>query len=119
MRKHPVKAKIILNYLRFAWNKSTKKNTNAVTSAQEVKAQQATATGQPQSFVQVSDGQGGSSSSTSGNSSGSSQGSGMYSNPFIRTQGIKILCYSLQNNLKSKLNLMKYLFNENLSDSAH
>ena len=77
MRKHPVKAKIILNYLRFAWNKSTKKNTNAVTSAQEVKAQQATATGQPQSFVQVSDGQGGSSSSTSGNSSGSSQGSGM------------------------------------------
>ena len=74
MRKHPVKAKVILNYLRFAWTKS-KKNANAVIS-QEVKVtSQVTATtgGQPQTFVQVSDGQGGNSSSTG---SGSNQGSG-------------------------------------------
>ena len=76
MRKHPVKAKIILNYLRFAWNKSS--NNSKTVTKQEVKVQQAAATsGQPQSFVQVSDGQGGSGSSTSGSgsASGSNQGS--------------------------------------------
>ena len=75
MRKHPVKAKVILNYLRFAWTKSKKNAANAVIS-QEVKVtSQVTATtgGQPQTFVQVSDGQGGNSSSTG---SGSNQGSG-------------------------------------------
>ena len=77
MRKHPVKAKVILNYLRFAWTKS-KKNANLLAiTQQEVKVtSQVTATttgGQPQTFVQVSDGQGGNSSSTG---SGSNQGSG-------------------------------------------
>ena len=84
MRKHPVKAKVILNYLRFAWTKS-KKNTNLAAITQEVKVtSQVTATTgaagrQPQSFVQVSDGhQGGSSSSSGSNhgSGGSSGGSG-------------------------------------------
>merc|ERR1719150_161583 len=84
MRKHPVKAKVILNYLRFAWTKS-KKNANLAAITQEVKVtSQVTATTgaagrQPQSFVQVSDGhQGGSSSSSGSNhgSGGSSGGSG-------------------------------------------
>ena len=64
MRKHPVKARIILSYLRFAWDKSrqvTPSSNNSSSSMTasteaEVKVIQAAATGQPPSYVQVSDG---------------------------------------------------------------
>ena len=70
MRKHPNKARVILSYLRFAWDKSklslttvssanstsSSSITTSVSKAEVQVIQAAAATGQPQSYNQVSDG---------------------------------------------------------------
>ena len=98
MRKHPNKARVILSYLRFAWDKSklslttvsssanstsSSSITTSVSKAEVQVIQAAAATGQPQSYNQVSDGastgsggSGGSSGSGNGNGGSSSSGGG-------------------------------------------
>lgn len=85
MRKHPNKARVILSYLRFAWDKSklslttvssanstsSSSITTSVSKAEVQVIQTAAATGQPQSYNQVSDG-----ASTGSGGSGGSSGSG-------------------------------------------